>query len=90
MLLWRSQLNILEYEKENKIVVIGLTSQVLTPVVVEEKEKWGKGMVGENLYQVVGGSSDHILNLIQGWNKPNIISLAKVRMDNWDFTARLR
>ena len=76
--------------KEDRIVVTGLTSQIPAPVAVEEKKKWLKGLVGEILNQVEGGSSDHILNVIQGWSGPHSIPLAEVRMDSGDLASRLR
>jgi hypothetical protein len=47
------------------------------PVIVDEKKTWLKNLVGEVLNQVEGGTFDHILNVIQGWNEPNNILLQK-------------
>ena len=40
--------------------------------------------------QVELGSSDHILNVTQGWNGKNNIPLAEVRMDSGDLALKLR
>jgi hypothetical protein len=76
--------------KENMIIVTGLTSTIPMPVTVEEKKKWLKNVVGEDLNQVEEGASGHILNVIQGWNGHTNFPLAEVRMDSGDLAARIR
>lgn len=46
--------------------------------------------MGGVLNQVEVGSSDHILNVTQGWNGKNNIPLAEVRMDSGDLALKLR
>jgi hypothetical protein len=52
--------------KEDRIIVTGLTSQIPMPVGVEDKKKWLRELAGGILNQVEAGSSNHMLNLIQG------------------------
>ena len=76
--------------KEDRIIVTGLTSQIPMPVGFEEKKKWLRDLVGNILNQVETGSSDHMLNLIQGWKGSANIPLAEVRMDSVELAVKIR
>jgi hypothetical protein len=76
--------------KEDRIIVTGLTSQIPMPVGFEEKKKWLRELVGNTLNQVEAGSSDHMLNLIQGWKGSANIPLAEVRMDSVELAVKIR
>ena len=76
--------------KEDRIIVTGLTSRVPRPVGVEEGKKWLKDLVGDVLNQVEVGSSNHILNVMQGWKGAHNIQIAEVRMDSGDLASKIR
>ena len=57
---------------------------------VEEKKKWLRDIVGGVLNQIETGASEHILNVVQGWNGRNSIPLAEVRMDTEVLATSLR
>ena len=76
--------------KEDRIVVTGLTSRIPRPVGVEEGKKWLKDLVGDVLNQVEVGSSNHILNVMQGWKGAHNIQIAEVRMDSGDLASKIR
>ena len=77
-------------KKEDRIIVTGLTSKSPMPATIEAKKKWLKDLVGEILEKIETGSSEHILNVMQGWKGANNIPLAEVRMDSVDLASRLR
>ena len=76
--------------KEDRIIVTGMTSQIPMPVGIEEKKKWLKDLVGGILNQVELGSSEFILNVMQGWKGTNTIPLAEVRMNSSELATRIR
>ena len=77
-------------KKQDRIVITGLSSRIPSPVSVEEKKKWLRDIVGGVLNQIETGASEHILNIVQGWNGRNSIPLAEVRMDSEVLATSLR
>ncbi len=76
--------------KEDKIIISGLSSKAPRPAGKEEVKVWLKEMVSEVLDSIEPGSSSEIIFVNQGRSNNKDIPLAEVRMRNRDMALKIR
>ena len=76
--------------KEDKMMISGLTSKTPRPSGREEIKKWLKDMVTEALEAIETGSSKEIIFISQGRSNNRDVPLAEVRMTSKEVAIRLR
>ena len=76
--------------KEDKIVISGLSSKTPRPAGRDEVKVWLKDMVSEVLESIEPGSSSEIIFVAQGRSNNKDIPLAEVRISNRDIALKIR
>ena len=76
--------------KEDKMVISGLSSKTPKPVGRDETNKWLKEMVANVLDSIEPGISGEIIFVTQGRSGNREVPLAEVRMKNKEIALRLR
>ena len=76
--------------KEDKMIISGLTCRVPKPIGAEEARKWLKNIVSEVLDKIEPGISSEIVFVTQGRSRDREVPLAEVRMKSKEIATRLR
>jgi hypothetical protein len=76
--------------KEDKIVISGLSSKTPRPAGRDEVKVWLRDMVSEVLESNEPGSSSEIIFVAQGRSNSKDIPLVEVRISNRDTAAKIR
>jgi hypothetical protein len=76
--------------KEDRIIVSGLTSKEPKPMRMEDGTVWLKNIVSEFLNSIEAGISSEIIFVTNGRRKDKEIPLAEVRMKSREVATRLR
>jgi hypothetical protein len=76
--------------KEDKMLITGLTSKTPKPTGAEDARKWLKDIVSEILDKIEIGSSAKIVFITQGRSRDREVPLAEVRMSDREVAKRLR
>ena len=76
--------------KEDRMLITGLTSKTPKPTGAEDARKWLKDIVSEILDKIESGSSAKIAFITQGRSRDREVPLAEVRMSDREVAKRLR
>ena len=76
--------------KEDRMLITGLTSKTPKPTGAEDARKWLKDIVSEILDKIEIGSSAKIAFITQGRSRDREVPLAEVRMSDREVAKRLR
>jgi hypothetical protein len=76
--------------KEDKMIISGLSCKKPRPTGAEEAKKWLKDIVSEVLDKIESGASSHIAFVTQGRSQGREVPLAEFRMKDKVIATRLR
>ena len=76
--------------KEDRMLITGLSSKTPKPTGAEDARKWLKDIVSEILDKIESGSSAKIAFITQGRSRDREVPLAEVRMSDREVAKRLR
>ena len=76
--------------KEDRVIITGLTSKTVPPVGLTEKKTWLKGVVVDILDQLAPNLSSKIAFINQGRNQGKMIPLVEVRLDSAASASEVR
>ena len=77
-------------QKEDKIVITGITSNVFPPTDPAQKKQWLRDIVEDVIKTVLPDFAGRILFVNQGKNNGKIIPLVEVKMDSVESAALIR
>ena len=77
-------------KKEDRIVIIGLSSKTPRPEGFEDRKKWIRSTIDELLNQIVPGSSEKIVFVNQGKNWGKEIPMVEVKLDSRESAFKIR
>jgi hypothetical protein len=76
--------------KQDKILISGMSSKIPRPTGRDEVKRWLKDMVSEKLESIEKGSSQQIVFISQGKSGNRDIPLAEVRLASKETAVKLR